>query len=161
MKRLLLVLPLMLLVGCNPLAKAQAAQQAITGIIAIAQGALPELPPADAAILKPWTDLALTLDNQLKTCIAGASSNSGFAVCFDAFAEGLLSPTELAQLHLLSPSAQSKAELWAMAAILAVNTALAYFGGPAQPMPTIAAQQPTHQQLDALRIDAGIPAYGY
>lgn len=146
----LLVL-LLLLAGCGNQTEAQNVSNAIGGIIAAAQDAEPSLPPNDAAIVGPWVSLAQALHAQLDTCIG--SKNSQFLACFNAFAAGVLNPSELAQLNVLSPATQKSVETYAVAIILAVNAAEDYFGGTPLPTPTIA-QAPTNEDLRHLAVDA-------
>jgi hypothetical protein len=165
MKRSAFILvPLLLLVsGCNSLQTAQNFENVITGILNIAKAEVPALPPADGAILNQWTSLLTTLNGQLETCITAAGTSAKkatFLACFNAFAVGATSPTELAQLRLLSPGSQQKVELWLTAAILGVNAALEAFGGAQQTPPVITSQIPTHQDLEALARKINV-AYGF
>lgn len=151
--------------GCNSLQKAQDAERVVNGILTIARAEESALPAKDVAIIKPWVDLGFTLDGQLQTCNSAAGSggkDAVFAGCFNAFATGLLNPTELAQLRLLSTTSQSKAALWATAIILGVNTALDVFGATQQPMPQVADVPPSHDDLVILAREARAPhGYGY
>ena len=152
MKKLVLILPVLcLLIGCNALQRAQDFSKAIAGVLSIAQAEIPALPSSDGMILNQWVNLGNTLEGQLNTCINAASGSGSFAMCFNTFAAGLLSPTELAQLKILSAGSQSKVQLYATAIILGVNAALDFFGSTAQPAPVIAAVQPTQQELAVLR----------
>src|SRR5579871_1053987 len=94
--------------GCNAADAARRAQSVIAAVLQIAQAEEPVLPPTDAAIVAPWVTLGVTLDGQLETCLATAITNgskkSAFLACFNTFSQGLLGPTELAQLRVLSPA---------------------------------------------------------
>jgi hypothetical protein len=145
------------LMGCSALQKAQDVEQALAGIIQIAEAEAPALPAKDAAILTQWTGLASTLDGQLKTCISAAGAGgtkSTFLACFNAFAAGVASPAELAALRVMSATSVGRAQLYVTAIILGVNTALDYFGGAAQTPPTISAEvrQPSRGELAQLRL---------
>lgn len=169
MKKLLIV-PVLIAAffvsGCNSLATAQSFEDVINGILNVAKAEIPELPPADGAILTQWTNLGTTLAAQNQTCInaaaAGGGKNVVFLACFNAFAIGLTSPAELAQLRLLSATGQGKAELWATAIILGVNGALSAFKGTALPMPIVASVALSHRDLEALARQVGVPSgYGF
>ena len=152
--------------GCNATKTAQDFANVLTGVINIAKAEIPALPPADAAIVTQWTNLGTTLDGQLQSCITGATAAGGkkaaFLGCFNTFAAGIASPSELAQLRVLSAGSQSKAQLWVTAIILGVNAALTAFGGAPVAEPTVAAVQPTHAELAELARQAGVsPAYGF
>lgn len=163
MKKSLLALVLIpFLIGCSAQQTAVNFSNVLVGILNIAQAEETALPPQDSAIITPWVALGFTLDNQLNTCInavPAAAKKAAFASCFTAFASGLLNPTELAQLRILTASSQSKVELWATAAIIGVNAALAAFGGVAQPMPVISTP-PAVAQLNNLRLELRSEGYG-
>jgi len=160
------VILLLSAVGCSASATAQDFANVLTGIINIAKAEIPALPPADGAIVTQWTALGTTLDGQLQSCITGAEAAGGkkaaFLACFNTFAAGIASPSELAQLRVLSAGSQSKAQLWVTAIILGVNAALTSFGGTPAATPTVAAVQPTHAELAQLARQVGAsPAYGF
>lgn len=140
----LLIASLIPLGGCNASAAAQRFESVLAGIISIAQAEVPVLPPGDGAILKQWTDLGVTLDAQLKGCIAGNTGGKAatFAVCFNTFAAGLTSPAELAQLRILSAGSQSKVQLYVTAAVLGVNAALVAFKTTAVQVPQVGSAAP-------------------
>lgn len=127
--------------GCNSLSDATRAQNAITAVLQIAKAELPAIPMQDQAAYTNWVNLGISLDTQLGTCITGVSGLMGkgaqFAACFTAFATGFLSTAELAQLRLLNPVTQGKVQLYATAAITAVNLAIALWDGTAQPAPVV------------------------
>lgn len=144
---------LLMAAGCNATTAAQDFANVITGILNIAKAEEPTLPSADGAIVAQWTALGTTLDGQLQTCITGASAAGGkkaaFLACFNTFAAGIASPSELAQLRVT-------------AIILGVNAALTSLGGTAQATPTVAAVPASHEDLEALARRVGVsPAYGF
>jgi hypothetical protein len=152
-------------VGCSQSAYTTATkfQVVIAGILNIVQADVPALPAADQPIASQWLATGQTLDTQLASCITAGGTNGNvatFGACFNVFAAGLTSPAELAQLRILSPASQAKVELWATAAILAVNGALTIYQLATHPQPQIAADPPSHHDLVALAHRVGVPAYG-
>jgi len=153
--------------GCNATTTAQNFANVITGILNIAKAEVPALPPADGAIVAQWTTRGTTLEGQLETCITSASAAGGkkaaFLACFNTFAAGIASPSELAQLRVLSAGSQNKVQLWVTAIVLGVNAALTSFGGTTAATPQVVAGKPaSHQNLVALARRIGIdPAYGF
>lgn len=143
-----------LFAGCNPATTAQDFANVIAGIFNIAKAEVPALPADDAAIVAQWTTLGTTLEGQLQTCITGATTAGGkkaaFLTCFNAFAGGIVSPSELAQLRVLTSGSQAKVQLWVTAIILGVNAALTAFGGTPTATPQVAAQPSSHQDIVAL-----------
>ena len=147
-------------ISCNALATAQNFSNVLGGIIAVAQADIPALPPADGAILTTWTNLGVSLDGQLNTCI-GALGNSGktaqFLGCFNAFASGLLNPTELAQLRIVSAGSQSKVQLYVTAAVLGLNAALVFYKGVSQTPPVVGSgSTPSAEDLRTTFLRAGV-----
>jgi len=154
----------MSLTACNqtPAQTADRVEVVVQGVLQIAQAEESALPPADAAILKPWVDLGNTLNSQLGSCIAASgSSSSKLATCFNAFASGLLSPQELAQLKIISPSSQNRVQLWATAIIAGVNVALTAFKAANAPTPQIAATPTSARELRNFARANRLPAYGF
>ncbi|HEX4076015.1 MAG TPA: hypothetical protein VHX49_11500 [Candidatus Acidoferrales bacterium] len=152
--------------GCNATTTAQDFVNVITGILNIAKAEIPALPAADGAIVAQWTTLGTTLDGQLQTCIASATAAGGkkaaFLACFNAFAAGIASPSELAQLRVLSTGSQSKVQLWVTAIILGVNAALTAFGGTPATTPQVADVPASHRDLAKLARQVGVsPSYGF
>src|SRR5579862_9745634 len=100
-----------LFAGCNPATTAQDFANVIAGILNIAKAEVPALPADDAAIVTQWTTLGTTLEGQLQTCINSATTAGGkkaaFLACFSAFAGGIVSPSELAQLRILTSGSQT------------------------------------------------------
>jgi hypothetical protein len=116
---LVLLLPLLLLTsGCNQQG-AQKAESVITLVLNVAQADSDLVPSADLSIYNSFVSLGQTLNSQLNTCINGTKPS--FSSCFNAFASGLTSPTELARLRLMSAKTQSKVQLIVAAIITAVN----------------------------------------
>lgn len=146
--------------GCNGLQEAQRVENVLAGLITLAQSEVSVVPPQDKAIFQNYIALAGTLDGQLKACISGVSGVTGqskkFLACFNAFATGLTSPAELAQLRLLSPSAQNRVQLYVTAVITGVNVALSYFGGSAATPPTVSTTPPTSAELHDLGLRVGV-----
>ncbi len=143
-----------LFAGCNPAITAQDFANVIAGILNIAKAEVPALPADDAAIVAQWTTLGTTLEGQLQTCINSATTAGGkkaaFLACFSAFAGGIVNPSELAQLRILTSGSQAKVQLWVTAIILGVNAALTALGGTPAATPQVAAQPSSHQDIVAL-----------
>ena len=153
MKKLLasLLIVTVLIVGCTAQQAANTADQVIHGILNIAQAEEASLPPADAAIMTPWVALGNTLAGQMDTCIAGGGSKSAtFIACFNSFSSGLLSPTELAQLRIMSASSQSRVQVIATALIVGVNGAMVAYKAATQTAPVIAPAPATPAELRQL-----------
>jgi hypothetical protein len=146
--------------GCSATQSAQKFSQVFAGILNVAQADEPALSPADAAIVNHWVTLGQTLDGQLNTCIGTTGGNKAkIAGCITSFGSGLTNSAELAQLRILSPSAQTKIQIVATAVTLAVNAALTQFGGTSQPAPAIAPTLATAAELHML--SAQLVAEGY
>jgi hypothetical protein len=149
--------------GCNASDAAQRAQSVVAAVLQIAQAEEPALPPSDAAIVTPWVTLGVTLDGQLETCLATATTNgskkSAFLACFNTFSQGLLSPAELAQLRVLSPASQKTAQLWITAISVGINVAVPLLGGTAQAPPAVSSIPPTSRELASFAARLGADAY--
>jgi hypothetical protein len=151
MKKLILplALSLVLLTGCNGLQTAQRAQSAIQVALNIAAVEENLVPVQDQAIYKNFVTLGNTLNGQLGTCITNVGGIMGkgakFASCFNTFAQGVLSPTELAQLRLLSPATQARIQLYVTAVVAGVNIAIAAFGGTPATTPVIGSAPSTSE----------------
>ena len=144
--------------GCNPYSDATKAETVISALLNIAKAEEPVLSPADAAILTPWVNLGTTLNGQLQTCIAagGTMGKSGtFTTCFNAFAAGLLNPTELAQLRLLSASSQGRVQEIVSGVVVAINIIVPLV------TPSVSDSTPTHDQLRTFAKQNHVPLYGY
>ena len=126
------VLSIMLtLSGCSAQQTAQNISNVVGGILSIAQQEEQALPSADVAVMTPWVTLGISLNAQTNTCIAAAGNTKAkLATCLTTFVGGLLSPQELAQLRILSPATQKKVQLYATAALIAINGALTQWGRP-------------------------------
>jgi hypothetical protein len=153
MKKLILplALSLVLLTSCNGngLQTAQRAQSAIQVALNIAAVEENLVPVQDQAIYKNFVTLGNTLNGQLGTCITNVTGIMGtgakFASCFNTFAQGVLSPVELAQLRLLSPTTAAKVQLYVTAVVAGVNIAIAAFGGTPAATPVVGASPSTSQ----------------
>lgn len=146
--------------GCSAQQTAQDVSNIVGGILNIAQQEEQALPPQDVAVMTPWVTLGLSLKGQADTCIAAAGNTKAkLASCLTAFIGGLLSPTELAQLRILSPATQKKVQLYATAALIAINGALTNWGQTPQANPTISAELPHPEDLKWLR--ASLVSQGY
>jgi hypothetical protein len=155
----LLIVPLLLISGCNGLSAAMKAENVITAVLTIAKAEVAVVPAQDQAIYTNFVNLGITLDGQLASCITSVQGlmgkSSQFAACFTAFATGLTTPAELAQLRLLSAGTQGKVQLYVVAIITGINVALAFFSSTAVSPPTIAATPTSSQDLRALRSQLG------
>ena len=146
--------------GCTAQQTAQDVSNVVGGILNIAQQEEQALPAADVAVMTPWVTLGLSLKAQADTCIAAAGNTKAkLATCLTAFVGGLLSPTELAQLRILSPATQKKVQLYATAALIAINGALTNWGQPAKPNPTISSEAPDAEDFHALSAQLRIEGY--
>ena len=126
------------LLGCS-FATAQTTVNIIGSVIAIAQADLPSLeatgiiPLPDQLAVNAILALASALDKQAATCItqdqAAGNLKSAFAACFETFASSFASSSELAALHILSPSAQKQTQIWVAAIQTALFSVIVAFGG--------------------------------
>lgn len=148
------------LIGCNATSAAQKFSNIFAGILSVAQADEPALPASDAGIVNHWVTLGQTLDAQLNSCITITKGNKAkIAGCITAFGSGLTNTAELAQLRILTPATQSKIQVIATAVVLAVNAALAQFGGAARSMPAVSTKPATSAELHEL--SARLEAEGY
>lgn len=130
----LLVVPIfalcMVFAGCNAQATAQKAQQIISAVLQTAQAEEPAVPAQDQATFTNFVNLGLTLNGQLGTCIGNVGGLMGkgakFESCFNTFAQGLFSSSELDQLRVLSPASAAKVQLYATAIIAGVNVVVSF-----------------------------------
>lgn len=140
------------LTGCTAAQGAQTADSVIKGILAVAQDEEAALPASDAAIMAPWVSLGQTLEGQLASCISGATSggskSSAFVGCFNTFASGLLNPTELAQLRIMTAKSQSHVQLVVTTIAIAVNGAFTAYNAATQTAPVITAAPSTAELQD-------------
>lgn len=127
--------------ACNGLQTATRAQGIITAVLNVAAAEEPSVPAADQAAFTNWVNLGKTLDGQLSACITNVGGVTGkgakFSVCFNTFASGLLSSSELAQLRVLSPGSTSKVQAVVTAIVTGVNVAFAAFGGSSLQAPSV------------------------
>lgn len=138
------------LAGCSAQQSATDFANVLGSILNIAKAEEPALPPNDAAVITPWVNVGMTLEGQLQSCIVGAGPSgkkAAFVGCFNTFASGLVNPTELAQLRVVSAGSQSKVQLWATAVIIGVNAALTQFGGSTLPMPVVSGTPASSEQI--------------
>jgi len=151
------------LTGCTGAQAAQRAEAAITAVLNIAAVEVAVVPVADQAAYKGFIALAQNVNGQLQTCITNVSGITGkgakFLSCFNTFAQGLLSPTELAQLRILSPATAAKVQLYVTAIVAGVNIAVAAFGGTAVPVPAVGAA-PSASELAPIYREMHRAAFG-
>lgn len=142
--------------GCNYQQDAQKTANVIAAVIAVAKAEAQVVPPADQAAYNNFIAALSTLDGQLNTCIAGASSSrkATFLNCFNTFATGLTTPAELAQLRIVDKGVQGKVVLYVVGIVAGVNVALSFFGGTAVTPPT-AGPAPTSSELRELANQIG------
>ena len=150
----LAVLVAVSLTGCTAQSTATKAQAVIGAVLTVAQAEQSLVPPADQAAFANFVSLGLTLNAQLGTCIAKSDGVMGvgskFGACFTAFATGLTTPAELAQLRVLSEPSQKKVGLYLTGIIAGVNIIVA-FTAPAGAPPA-----PTAAELHNLGLRAGL-----
>lgn len=132
------LLPLLFIVGCNAQVTAINVSNVIKSVLNIAKDEVPQFPAADQPIATNFINLGYTLDAQVDTCVGSVGNKkTKILSCFNTFAAGLLSPTELVQLRILSPKAQSRVTLYATAAVIAINGIEAAWGGTPVAQPVI------------------------
>lgn len=160
-------------VGCNPNANVTTALGVVQNVITLAQDDLPALQVAgvltagDVTAAGNWLTVAGTFVSQGQSCVTTAgSTTSKIAACVSTIATGLLSPTEQANLRIISPGAQKKVTLYVTAVVLAVNFAAAIVKATQiQPPPvgTVAQNdQPTREDLHELATRINLsPEYGF
>jgi hypothetical protein len=139
------------LTGCNAQQKAQDVYNVIEAVVAVAQAEAVNVPAADQVAYNGFVTLAGTLADQLKVCITSSGTKSAkLLACFNAYAVGLSSPTELSQLRVLSPAAQKKVQLYVTSLVVGVNVALRFYGGSQVAAPAVV-PTPTKADVDQLR----------
>jgi hypothetical protein len=166
-----LLVAMLTVAGCNTYQAALNAVNTAGQIFTIAQQDLPALeasgviPAKDVPAVTGWLNAGIALQGQAKTCVTAAGTSGTKAAlgnCLFVFANGLVSPTELANLRLLDKNTQQKVELWATAAVLAADGYCVIEGCTQASPPVITQAAPTAEELHNLRVEAGIPnAYGY
>lgn len=158
-----------MLAACTAQNAAQRAQAIIGVTLNIAKADINLVAPGDQSAFTNWVNLGISLDGQLGVCIANVSGltgkNAKFASCFGTFASAFLSPAELAGFRIVDPKTQARVQLYAAAAIAAINVFEGAIGNANLPTPAIG-PAPTAEQLGALRngiqaeVDFALPAYG-
>jgi hypothetical protein len=156
--------------GCSAYGDAQNSVQVIGGIVSLAQADMPELiaagafTAAEGATVQQWLTGLATLDTQAATCVQAAhvagDKKVAFLACFTIFANGLVTPAELALFRVMNPKAQQKIQLWVTAATLAFNAIIAILGGTALAAPTVAANPASHQELADFGARLNLGQYG-
>src|ERR1700690_1651523 len=132
--KILMIVPLLAfclnLSGCSAYNDTLAGLNTLGQIITVAEADIPTLEAAgtfsaaDAAAAQSWLQGLGAIQSQSVACVNTVGSKgakASFAVCVTEFGIGLLSPTEMADLRLLSPSAQKQATIWVTALVLAAN----------------------------------------
>lgn len=140
--------------GCTSTQKAQDASKAIAVVLTIAQAEAGLVPAGDQVIYNGFVSLGNTLEGQLNTCIGGLglmSKNAAFLGCFNAFASGLTSPAELAQLRILSAGTQGRVQIIVAGVIAGVNIAVDAFGGSSVSVPVVASSPASQASIQQLR----------
>ena len=176
MKRLGIIGTLVLclsLGGCKQQPAVLNALAVIGQLLTLAQDDLPSLQVSgvitsgDQVAFGNWLAAGQTLLTQAQTCVSGlgaSGSGSALASCVNTFATGLLSPTEQAQLRIISPAAQKKVTLYVTAIVLATNFAAQLINANQSTTPPVgstAGPAPTSTELRELRIRLNLsPAYG-
>lgn len=139
------------LAGCSAQQKALDVYNVLEGIVAVAQAEAPNIPVADQATYNSLVALAGTLDDQLHVCITASGTKSAkLLACFNAYAAGLASPTELAQLRILSPATQHKVQLYVTSIVAGVNVAVRFYGGSQVAVPAVAPAPATKAEMREL-----------
>jgi hypothetical protein len=132
--------------GCSTQSKVSADLAIIGTVIGLAQSDIPSLVSAgklsasDGTALGDYLGGADALLGQAQVCVNTLGSG-GKAVdllsCVNDFGVGLLSPSEQADLRLISPAAQSQVTIYVTAIVLADNVAIALLGGTPVAIPVV------------------------
>jgi hypothetical protein len=156
--------------GCSVYNDASNSVQVIGNIISLAQTDLPSLVASgvigagEEVTVQQWLAGLSTLDTQTANCVQSAhvagNAKAGFLACFNIFANGIVSPEELALLRILSPKAQQQVQLWATALSLAVNAIIQIAGGTAVAAPVVAQVPASPRDLALLRERLHLDQYG-
>ena len=162
--------------GCKQQPKVVAALNVVGQLFTITHDDLPALQVAgiltapDVTAADNWISAGQTLLGQAQTCVGNlgqGGSGSQLATCVSAFATGLVSPQEQAQLRIISPQAQKKVTLYVTAVVLAVNFAAQIVNAIQVQTPPVGSApsadiQPTREDLHELAARINLsPAYGY
>lgn len=135
MKKLgIIAVAVLLLGGCKQQPSVVSALNVVQQVIMLAQADLPALQvagtlsSADMGAITNWLSAASTIVAQGQTCVAGlgaGGATSALANCVNTIGTGLLSPTEMAQLRIISPKAQHSVTIYVTAVVLGVNAVAA------------------------------------
>jgi hypothetical protein len=147
--------------ACNKYSIAVGVSNGINALLQVAQAEAQEVPAQDQQTYNGFVSLGQTLHTQLNTCLTAANSSilgkSGkFLACFNAFVQGLTSPTELAQLRVMNPATTSRVQRILTGFIIGVNVGIGTFGGTQATTPSVSAQATTPEELNALAAEAHI-----
>lgn len=123
------------------LGDAQKFATALGNLATAAQADVSAVPAADQAAFTQWTTALKTASTALSGCVSGISGSTGTSAkalaCFNSFVAVALNPAALAVFAVKSAATQQKVIQDATYVQLAVNVALAIFGGTAVPAPTV------------------------
>ena len=173
---LAVLVALVALVGCKEQPKIVVALGVVGNVFTLAQDDLPSLQvagvltAADVKAFGNWLTAGQTLLAQGQTCVNGlgaSGSASALAACVNAFATGLLSPAEQANLRIISPGAQKKVTLYVTAIVLATNFAAQIVNAVQSQTPPVgstaaAENQPSREDIHELAVRLRLsPTYGY
>lgn len=157
MKKFCMLILVFTMLGCNPVTVATDASNALGAILALAQAETPQIPAGDQAAYSSFIALGMSLQSQLNTCIGATGGKAAEVLaCFNSFAQGLASPSEMAQLRIVSAGTQSRVQLYLTGVIIAANVAIKYFGGTAKTAPVISTMQPSGAELRNLAAEAHV-----
>lgn len=116
--------------GCKQQPAVLSALNVVQQVISLAQADLPALQvagtlsQADVTAFGNWLAAANMIVSQGQTCVMGVGAGgatSALANCVNIIGTGLLSPTEQAQLRIISPKAQRNVTIYVTAVVLGVN----------------------------------------
>jgi hypothetical protein len=154
--------------GCKEQPQVLAALNTVQQVITLAQTDVPSLvvagtiTQADATAISTWLGAASSLDAQGITCVTalGASgSASAIATCVNTIGTGLLSPTEMAQLRIISAKAQHSLAIYVTAVVLGVNAAAEIVNAIQTATPTVGAS-PTTELVNPAEVHATLVRSG-
>jgi hypothetical protein len=173
-KRLFLAIPVLLafaLCGCSAFNDTLNGLNVVGQIVAVAQADLPALQAAgtfsaaDETAAQNWLSGVASIQAQAVSCvntIGSKGAKSAFAGCVTAIGTGLLSPTEMAQLRILSPKAQKQVTIWVTAVVLATNAVAAIVNAAPTVTPAIVLPPASTQELNEFKSRLNLdPAWGY
>lgn len=141
------------MIGCSALEKATLASNLIGDVLTVAEA---EKSSVNNTSFDNFVDLGNTLQEQLNGCISGVSSSKAgsFLACFNSFASGLTSSTELAQLRVSDAATQHSAQIIITAIITGVNVGVKTFSGTLVTTPVVGTPA-TAAELNAVRAQLG------